>query len=105
MSKTFLKHWALAFIVTVLIDVLWHRVILGSWYGANDPIARVSGGLLAPLIQYILLADVLFSGALVSLVGMASSVNKKFVWNGAFLGLVVVGYFSLCGYALIPNWS
>src|SRR5258708_38212913 len=105
MTKNFYVRWLLAFIALVAIDVLWHRVVFGSWYRANDSVARVSNGFLAPIIVFILIAGVLFSGALLYFAGAVSEKNRNYVLNGALLGLVVVGYFSLCGYALIPNWN
>jgi len=105
MSKRFLGLWLVAFIVTVAIDVLWHRFIFGSWYGANGTAARIVNGRLAPIIPFIIIADLLYSGALVYFGGIVSTINKKYVLNGALLGLLVTGYFSLCAYALVPNWS
>lgn len=105
MTKKFFRNWLISFIVLVIIDVLWHRFILGSFYGdAAAGIQRVVNDRLAPLIQFIILGDVLVSFGYAYLITLSSALNKKYVLNGLIIGLVLTGSYSIYNYALIPNW-
>lgn len=101
----FIRNWFFSFALAVIPDVLWHRVLLGGFYGTNHQgVARVVDGRLAPLIPFIIVMDILFALGFTYFVNTVSMKNKKFVLNGLFFGLVVTGYFSLASYALVPNW-
>ncbi len=101
----FIRNWSFSFVLAVIPDVLWHRVFFGSFYGtSHEGVARVVDGRLAPLIPFIIVMDIFFALGFTYFVNRVSMQNNRYVLNGLLFGLVVVGYFSLASYALVPNW-
>jgi uncharacterized membrane protein len=104
-SKKLLKNWLIVFVVLVVIDIVWHKVIFGSFLNEQfKGVAYFTGGEFFPLIQFIILGDILVSFGYAYLVSEMSRSSGKYILNGALFGLVVNGSYSIYDYALLPNW-
>lgn len=102
----FLRNWIIVFVILFIVDFLWHGLIFKNFYtsGLID-FARSSGGKLAGLVQYMIIADLLASLAYSYFVPASSSADSKYVKNTIVLTLAVVGFYAFTNAALIDGWG
>jgi uncharacterized membrane protein len=102
-----LKLFAVALAAFVVLDGLWLGIIMRRFYRTQlSPIARMSGGSLAPIwpvaaLVYVLLAAGVVAFAVPRAAGLASG---GAMW-GALLGVVMYGFYNLTNYATLARWT
>jgi uncharacterized membrane protein len=102
-----LKLFAVALAAFVVLDGLWLGVIMRRFYRTQlTPIARMSGGSLAPIwpaaaLVYVLLAVGVVAFAVPRAAGLASG---GAMW-GALLGVVMYGFYNLTNYSTLARWT
>ena len=105
-SKSFLKNWVAVFITLLVMDVVWHKLIFGWFYNQYfTGVARYVGGEFLPLVEFIVIADILVAYGFAYIVKGLSQANGKWLVNGLLFGLIVNGAYTIYGYAIIPGWQ
>ncbi len=98
--------FTVALATVVALDALWLGLIMRRFYSTRfSPIARMSGGSMAPIwpaaaMVYVLLAVGVVAFALPRAEGLVSSAAT---W-GALLGIVIYGVYNLTNHATLANW-
>jgi len=99
--------FVVALATVLLLDALWLGLVMRRFYSTRfAPIARMSGGSMAPIwpaaaLVYVLLAAGLVAFAVPHGAGMASLAA---MW-GALFGLVIYGFYNLTNHATLANWA
>jgi len=90
----------------LLLDGLWLGVVMGGFYREQlGPIARTSGGGLAPIWWVAGLVYVLLAAGTAGLVVPRSPSPAWAAAYGALFGLVVYGVYDLTNLATLREWS
>src|SRR2546427_11579406 len=101
-----LKLFGVALAAFVVLDAVWLGLVMRRFYRTQlSPIARMSGGALAPIwpvaaLVYVLLAIGVVAFALPRAAGLASG---GAMW-GALLGIVIYGVYNLTNYSTLARW-
>lgn len=101
-----LKLFGVALAAFVVLDAVWLGLVMRRFYRTQlSPIARMSGGALAPIwpvaaLVYVLLAIGVVAFALPRAAGLASG---GAMW-GALLGVVIYGVYNLTNYSTLARW-
>ncbi|MGH9200042.1 MAG: DUF2177 family protein [Vicinamibacterales bacterium] len=105
MGRT-LAQFAVALTAVVVLDAVWLGLLMRNFYRTQfAPIARMSGGVLAPVwpaaaAVYVLLA----LGVVAFAVPIGHDVATAAL-RGGLLGLVIYGVYDLTNHATLKNWS
>jgi uncharacterized membrane protein len=103
----YLALFAVALITVLALDALWLGVLMRRFYRTRfAPIARMSGGAMAPIWPAAAGVYVLLSVGIVAfaLPQAAGAVAPAAAW-GALLGGVIYGFYNLTNHATLAGWS
>lgn len=99
------SQFAAALVSLIALDALWLGFLMNAFYKKQlAPLARMSGGNLAPnwpaaAMVYLLLA----AGVVILVLARARSPLDALTY-GAFLGLVIYGVYDFTNYATLRDW-
>jgi uncharacterized membrane protein len=103
--SAFLTRAALGTLGFVLLDALWLGLLMTSFYRDHlAPIARMSGGSLAPNWTAALVVYVLLGIGIAAFVPVRAEQTASVAAAGALLGLVVYGVYDFTNYATLRDW-
>jgi uncharacterized membrane protein len=99
--------WVIALATIVALDAVWLGLLMRRFYSTRfAPIARMSGGSMAPVwpaaaAVYVLLAAGIVAFAVPRAEGLVSAAA---MW-GALFGVVTYGVYDLTNHATLARWS
>ena len=99
--------WVIALATIVALDAVWLGLLMRRFYSTRfAPIARMSGGSMAPVwpaaaAVYVLLAAGIVAFAVPRAEGSVSAAAV----SGALFGLVTYGVYDLTNHATLARWS
>jgi uncharacterized membrane protein len=105
-SSTLYKGIAVAFVISLVGDMVWHSVLMADFYGAY--IASINGAPWDPSFPLPLIVFELICSAVMAYFILAAAkahTVTEGAWHGALLGLAIVGAVNFVNHSLMPKWD
>lgn len=100
-----LSQFGIAMVSFILLDALWLGVLMNGFYKTNlAPLARMSGGNLAPIWPAAALVYPLLAAGVTFFVLTQSRTAFEALVYGALLGVVIYGVYDFTNYSTLRDW-
>ncbi len=102
-----IRNWVVAFVVLVVLTLLWHNVVFGGQYPEHlkGIVVHGANGAPAPRMLWFILAHIIVAVPFGLTLPRLSKTMGDYVWGGTMIGFTTFGFFAILAHGLFQNWT